>query len=89
MSEHTYRLVEVVGSSPDGVDQAIRNAVEAAHYVETILTGRDSSLEILERGLEVNEFFELFDLFQITISIDGDRFVAIESYLCWDSKRTG
>lgn len=30
MSEHTYRLVEVVGSSPDGVDQAIRNAVEDA-----------------------------------------------------------
>jgi dodecin len=30
MSEHSYRLVEVVGSSPDGVDQAIRNAVEDA-----------------------------------------------------------
>lgn len=30
MSEHTYRLVEVVGSSPDSVDQAIRNAVEDA-----------------------------------------------------------
>ena len=30
MAEHTYRLVEVVGSSPDGVDQAIKNAVEDA-----------------------------------------------------------
>ena len=30
MSEHSYRLVEVVGSSPDGVDQAVRNAVEDA-----------------------------------------------------------
>ena len=30
MSEHTYRLIEVVGSSPDGSDQAIRNAIEAA-----------------------------------------------------------
>ena len=30
MSEHSYRLVEVVGSSPDGVDQAIKNAVEDA-----------------------------------------------------------
>jgi dodecin len=30
MSEHSYRLIEVVGSSPDGVDQAIRNAIEDA-----------------------------------------------------------
>ena len=30
MSEHSYRLVEVVGSSPDGIDQAIKNAVEDA-----------------------------------------------------------
>ena len=28
MSEHSYRLVEVVGSSPDGIDQAIKNAIE-------------------------------------------------------------
>lgn len=27
MSDHTYRVVEVVGSSPEGVDAAIRNAV--------------------------------------------------------------
>ncbi len=30
MSEHTYRVTEIVGSSPDGVDQAIRNAVKRA-----------------------------------------------------------
>lgn len=30
MSEHTYKLVEIVGSSPQGVDTAIRNAVERA-----------------------------------------------------------
>ena len=30
MSEHSYRLIEVVGSSPDGIDQAIKNAVEDA-----------------------------------------------------------
>lgn len=30
MSEHSYRLIEVVGSSPDGVDAAIKNAVEDA-----------------------------------------------------------
>jgi flavin-binding protein dodecin len=30
MSDHIYRVVEVVGSSPDGVDAAIRNAVARA-----------------------------------------------------------
>ncbi|GAA0803432.1 dodecin [Spirilliplanes yamanashiensis] len=30
MSDHTYRVTEIVGSSPDGVDQAIRNAVRRA-----------------------------------------------------------
>jgi flavin-binding protein dodecin len=30
MSQHTYRVTEIVGSSPDGVDQAIRNGVKRA-----------------------------------------------------------
>ncbi|MFI2372769.1 dodecin [Streptomyces sp. NPDC018833] len=30
MSNHTYRVTEIVGSSPDGVDQAIRNGIERA-----------------------------------------------------------
>ncbi|MDQ1751482.1 MAG: dodecin [Pseudonocardiales bacterium] len=30
MSSHTYRVVELVGSSPDGVDTAIRNAISRA-----------------------------------------------------------
>ncbi len=30
MSEHTYRIVEIVGSSPDGVDAAITNAISRA-----------------------------------------------------------
>jgi dodecin len=30
MANHTYRLTEVVGSSPDGIDAAIRNAIERA-----------------------------------------------------------
>ncbi|CAG9179972.1 dodecin [Cupriavidus respiraculi] len=34
MSNHTYKLVEIVGSSPDGVDAAIRSAVSKA--AETI-----------------------------------------------------
>jgi len=30
MSNHTYRVTEIVGSSPEGVDQAIRNGVRRA-----------------------------------------------------------
>lgn len=30
MSDHVYRVSEIVGSSPDGVDQAIRNAIGRA-----------------------------------------------------------
>ena len=28
MSDHVYRITEVVGSSPESVDQAIRNGIE-------------------------------------------------------------
>jgi len=30
MSDHVYRVTEIVGSSPDSVDGAIRNAVSRA-----------------------------------------------------------
>ena len=30
MSDHTYRVVEIVGSSQSGIDDAIRGAVEDA-----------------------------------------------------------
>lgn len=30
MSNHTYRVTEIVGTSPDGVDQAIRNGITRA-----------------------------------------------------------
>jgi hypothetical protein len=30
MTNHTYRVTEIVGSSPEGVDQAIRNAIARA-----------------------------------------------------------
>ena len=29
--DHSYRVTEIVGSSPDSIDQAIRNAVGRAH----------------------------------------------------------
>ncbi|MFF4485960.1 dodecin [Streptomyces sp. NPDC001544] len=30
MSDHVYRVTEIVGSSPEGVDQAIRNGIARA-----------------------------------------------------------
>jgi flavin-binding protein dodecin len=30
MSNHTYRVTEIVGTSPDGIDQAIRNGISRA-----------------------------------------------------------
>jgi dodecin len=30
VSNHTYRVTEIVGTSPDGIDQAVRNGVERA-----------------------------------------------------------
>jgi flavin-binding protein dodecin len=30
MSAHTYKLIELVGSSPNGSDEAIRNAIQKA-----------------------------------------------------------
>ena len=30
MSNRTYRVTEIVGTSPDGIDQAIRNGLERA-----------------------------------------------------------
>ena len=31
MADHVYRLAEIVGTSPDGVDDAVRNAVARAN----------------------------------------------------------
>jgi flavin-binding protein dodecin len=30
MSNRTYRVTEIVGTSPEGVDQAVRNGIERA-----------------------------------------------------------
>ncbi|MBK3640294.1 MULTISPECIES: dodecin [Streptomyces] len=32
MSNHTYRVTEIVGTSTDGVDQAIRNGIDRASH---------------------------------------------------------
>jgi flavin-binding protein dodecin len=31
MPDHTYKVIDLVGTSPDGIDQAIRNAIERAN----------------------------------------------------------
>lgn len=30
MTNHTYRVTEIVGTSPDSLDQAVRNGIERA-----------------------------------------------------------
>ncbi len=30
MTNRTYRVTEIVGTSPEGIDQAVRNAIERA-----------------------------------------------------------
>jgi dodecin len=30
MTNHTYRVTEIVGTSPEGIDTAVRNALERA-----------------------------------------------------------
>jgi len=30
MSNHTYRVTEIVGTSPDGIEEAIRNGIRRA-----------------------------------------------------------
>ncbi|MFC3572493.1 dodecin [Streptomyces yaanensis] len=31
MTDHTYRVTEIVGSSPEGIDQAVRNGIARAN----------------------------------------------------------
>lgn len=37
MSAHTYKIIELVGSSPNSTDEAIRNAIERASQTLTHL----------------------------------------------------
>ncbi|GGZ37308.1 hypothetical protein GCM10010387_34310 [Streptomyces inusitatus] len=63
MSNHTYRVTEIVGTSPDGVDQAIRNGLARANqtlreldwFEVTQVRGRivDGSVEHYQVGLKV------------------------------------
>ena len=63
MSNRTYRVTEIVGTSPDSIDQAIRNGVERAaktlRHVDwfelTEVRGqvKDGQVEHFQAGLKV------------------------------------
>ena len=63
MANHTYRLTEVVGSSPDSIEAAIRNAVDRASqtlrnldwFEVTQIRGQvsDGGVEHFQVGLKV------------------------------------
>lgn len=63
MSDHTYQLTEIVGTSPEGTDQAIRNAVTRAsrtlrnldwfEVVETRGVLRDGQVDYYQVTLKV------------------------------------
>jgi flavin-binding protein dodecin len=63
MSNRTYRVTEIVGTSPDGVDQAIRNGIHRAAqtlrhldwFEVTQIRGqvKDDQVEHFQVGLKV------------------------------------
>lgn len=63
MSSRTYRVSEIVGTSPDGVDQAIRNGIQRASqtlrhldwFEVTEIRGhiRDGEVDHVQVGMKV------------------------------------
>ena len=63
MSNHTYRVTEIVGTSPDSVDQAVRNGIARAAstlrnldwFEVTEIRGQvlDGSIEHFQVGMKV------------------------------------
>jgi flavin-binding protein dodecin len=63
MTNRTYRVSEIVGTSPEGIDQAIRNAIERASktlrhvdwFEVTQVRGqvKDGTVEHFQVGLKV------------------------------------
>jgi flavin-binding protein dodecin len=63
MSDRTYRVTEIVGTSPDGIDQAIRNGIERASktlrpldwFEVTQIRGqvKDGGVEHLQVGMKL------------------------------------
>ena len=63
MAEHTYRLTEIVGTSPDGIDAAIRNGVARA---ASTVRGLDW-LEVVQVRGQVSE--GTVEHFQVTMKL--------------------
>ncbi|MEU0384645.1 dodecin [Streptomyces chartreusis] len=69
MSNHTYRVTEIVGTSPDGVDQAIRNGIGRASetlrnldwFEVTEVRGRLEDGQIAHWQVELKVGFRLED----------------------------
>ena len=62
MTNRTYRVSEIVGTSPDGIDQAVRNAIHRASKTCATSTGsrsprsgqvKDGEVEHFQVGLKV------------------------------------
>jgi flavin-binding protein dodecin len=63
MTDRTYRVTEIVGTSPEGIDQAIRNGVERAARTQrhvdwfevTQIRGqvKDAAVEHFQVGLKL------------------------------------
>jgi len=63
MSAHTYKIIELVGSSPNGTDEAIRNAIAKASQTVKHMDW----YEVIEsRGHIVNGQIQHF---QVTIKV--------------------
>ena len=68
MSNRTYRVTEIVGTSPDGIDQAIRNGLARAastlRHVDwfevTQVRGqiKDGSVEHFQVGMKIGFWLE-------------------------------
>ena len=63
MSNRTYRVTEIVGTSPDGIDQAVRNGIERAaqplrhvdwfEITQVRGQGKDGDVEHFQVGIKV------------------------------------
>jgi flavin-binding protein dodecin len=67
--DHTYRVTEIVGSSPEGVDQAIRNGITRANATLRQLDwfGSEKSRHLVDGG----------SAFQVTVKV-GFRLEDVE-----------
>ena len=59
MSNRVYRVTEIVGTSPDGIDQAIRNGIERASRRCATSTGSRSPRSAARSRTRTVEHFQV------------------------------